>query len=328
MRVLAEGMPRGNTGTRRANTETPALVKRTDQIRAIVLGAGAGGGVPQWNCGCPICRLARRADPCVRRATQVGLAVTGNETEWLLIGASPDLREQILRTPDLWPRKGSRDSPIAGVVLTGADIDALLGLLVLREGHAFSIFAAPSILDVLAANSIFNALDPAIVRRVPLAPGQRVRIAGVSLSLLTMPGKVPLYQEEDRAAASAAAVPVYAALVETEDRAMVVAPACAEITETVRDKLAPADLVFFDATLFKDDEMIVAGLSGKTGRRMGHVSLSGTEGTIVRLGDLRGRRVLFHINNTNPVLVADSPARQAVEEAGFEVAFDGMEVRL
>lgn len=304
------------------------MEKRAHQIRTIVLGAGAGGGVPQWNCGCRICRSARVGDPHVRRATQVGLAVTGNETEWLLIGASPDLREQILRTPDLWPRGAGRNSPIAGVVLTGADIDALLGLLVLREGHAFTIYAAPAILDVLAANSMFNALDPAIVRRVPLAPGQQVRIAGLSLSLVTMPGKVPLYQEEDRAAASVEAAAVCAARIKAEGRTIIVAPACADITAGVREELARADLVFFDSTLFHDDEMIAAGLSAKTGRRMGHVSLSGAEGTIARLGDLRGRRILLHINNTNPVLVMDSPERREVEDAGFEVAFDGMEVRV
>ncbi len=318
---------------RQGNAETPALLHTRVQndtpagLRAIVLGAGAGGGVPQWNCGCRICRLARSGDPRARRATQIGLAVTGNGSEWLLVGASPDLREQILRTPALWPRGAGRDSPIAGVVLTGGDIDAIAGLLVLREGHAFTVFAPPAVMEVLAGNSIFNALDPALVRRVALTPGARAAIAGVSLSLAAMPGKVPLYQE-DRGAAEAEAAAAYAARIEAHGRSMVIAPACADITPAVVETLACADAVFFDATLFHDDEMIAAGLSGKTGRRMGHVSLAGDDGTLARLGRLPGRRILLHMNNTNPVLMADLPERRSVEEAGFEVAFDGMEVRL
>lgn len=318
---------------RQGNAETPALLNthvehdRQAGLRVIVLGAGAGGGVPQWNCGCRICHLARIGDPRVRRATQIGLAVTGNGSEWLLVGASPDLREQMLRTPALWPRGSGRDSPIVGVVLTGGDIDAIAGLLVLREGHEFTVFAPSAVMEVLAGNSIFNALDPALVRRVALTPGQSVTIAGLSLSLLQMPGKVPLYQE-DRAAAAAEAAAAYAARIEANGRAVIIAPACAEITAEAGEMLAAADAVFFDATLFHDDEMIAAGLSRKTGRRMGHVSLSGENGTLSRLGHLPGRRILLHINNTNPVLVADSPERRAVEDAAFEVAFDGMEVRL
>lgn len=296
--------------------------------RAIVLGSGAGGGVPQWNCGCRQCRLARAGDPRIRPATQVGVAVTGDGADWLLVGASPDLRQQILQTPALWPRGPGRHSPIAGVVLTNGDIDAIAGLLVLRERHRFTIYAPASVLHVLSENRIFDVLDPALVTRTPLAPMQRVPCgAGLSLTLLPMPGKTPLYLEE-RGATQAEAAASYAAMLHSQAGTLIVAPACAEITDEVLARLRLGGAVLFDATLFRDDEMIAAGLSGKTGRRMGHVSLAGPDGTLARLRDLPGRRILLHINNTNPVLLAGSPERLEAEAAGFEIAYDGMEIAL
>src|SRR5205823_5768668 len=145
-------------------------------------------------------------------------------------------------------------------------------------------------------------------------------------TLLTMPGKTPLYLE-DRAASQPEPAPAYAALVEAGGgQAMIMAPACAEITPEVHAALRQAGAVFFDGTLFADDEMIAAGLGSKTGRRMGHVSMDGPEGSLARLADLPGRRIYLHINNTNPALLEDSPERRRIEAAGFEVAFDGMEV--
>jgi pyrroloquinoline quinone biosynthesis protein B len=212
-------------------------------------------------------------------------------------------------------------------VLVGADVDALTGLLVLRERQKLDVFAPRPILDLLAANQIFDVLDPVLVRRIEIAPHEPVPCGGgLTLTLLPMPGKIPLYRE-DRAATQPEAGPTFAALLEANGRSVIVAPACAEITETVRAQLR-ADVVFFDGTLFTDDEMIAAGMGEKTGRRMGHVPISGPGGTLERLGDLPARRIFLHINNTNPILLADSPERAAVEAAGFEVAYDGMEVRL
>jgi pyrroloquinoline quinone biosynthesis protein B len=142
-----------------------------------------------------------------------------------------------------------------------------------------------------------------------------------------MPGKVPLYLET-RGTDVAEPGLTYAARLEANGRSVIVAPACADITEDVRRQLRAADLLFFDGTLFTDDEMIAAGLGPKTGRRMGHVPVSGPGGTLEGLADLPGRRVLLHINNSNPILLADSPERRQVEAAGFEIAYDGMEVRL
>jgi pyrroloquinoline quinone biosynthesis protein B len=298
-------------------------------LTAVVLGAAAGGGFPQWNCGCSLCALARAGDSRVRPATQASVALSGDGENWVLVGASPDLRQQILQTAQLAPRRSGRHSPISGVVLIGGDVDAIAGLLVLRERQALTVFAPPEIMEMVSASRIFDVLDPTLVRRTVLAPMQPAPCGGgLTVTMLTMPGKVPLYMEGDRAAIEAAPGASYAARVQAHGRSVIVAPACADITDQVRDQLRDADLVFFDGTLFTDDEMIRAGLGPKTGRRMGHVAISGPDGALARLGDLANRRVFLHINNTNPILLAGSPERRTVEQAGFEVAYDGMEIRL
>lgn len=293
----------------------------------MILGSAAGGGVPQWNCGCRHCSLVRAGDARVRPATQVGLAVTGNGDDWVLIGASPDLRHQINQTKALWPRGEHRHSPIRSVVLTGGDIDAIAGLLVLRERQDFTVFAPREVLAVIASNSVFDVLDPALVPRVEVHPHEPFQAApGLAVTLLAMPGKVPLYLET-RGSAEAEPAPAYAALAEAAGRRLIAATACAEITDAVRAQLGRADVILFDGTLYTDDEMIVAGLGEKTSRRMGHVPVGGADGTLARLAGLPSRRILMHINNTNPILCADSPERRQVEAAGFEVAYDGMEIR-
>jgi pyrroloquinoline quinone biosynthesis protein B len=304
------------------------MIKRQAAPKAIVLGSAAGGGFPQWNCGCHLCRLVRQGDSRVRAATQASVAVSGDGENWLLVGASPDLRQQLLNTPQLWPRNEHRDSPVTGVVLIGGDIDAIAGLLVLRERQPFTLYAPRPLLDILAANDIFKVLDETIVQRVAIDVLQPIPCGhGLTLTLLPMPGKVPLYQESHNATEPEPA-PTYAAMLQAGDRRMIIAPACADITDSVLAQLRQADVLFFDATLFTDDEMITAGLSQKTGTRMGHVPLTGPRGTLLRLANLPARCILLHINNTNPILLSDSPQRRQVEAAGFEVAFDGMEVSL
>jgi pyrroloquinoline quinone biosynthesis protein B len=304
------------------------MAGRETGLTALVLGAAAGGGFPQWNCGCHLCRLARAGDPRARPATQASVAISGNGFEWVVVGASPDLRQQILAAPRLWPTGRLRNSPIVGVVLIGGDVDAIAGLLILREREPFMVYAPSPLLELLEENPMFGVLDPGLVRQETLVPGEAVKCSdNLRLTLLEMPGKVPLYRES-RGATAAEIGPNYAARLEANGRSVVIAPACAEITDTVRQQLAGADAVFFDGTLFTDDEMIAAGLGEKTGRRMGHVPVSGDGGTLQGLADLPCRRVLIHINNSNPILLSDSAERRQVEAAGFEVAYDGMEVRL
>jgi pyrroloquinoline quinone biosynthesis protein B len=296
-------------------------------MQCLVLGAAAGGGFPQWNCGCPNCARARAGDPAAKPRTQASVAVSADGNQWLIVGASPDLRQQILANPQLAPPPGTRQSPIAGVLLVSADIDGIAGLLVLREQHIFRLFAPASIMAVLQANGIFASLDPALVDRIEIAPDQPVETGhGITATLLAMPGKIPLYQEQ-RDAAEPAAATTYAARLQGNGRTVIVAPACADITPDVLHRLSDADLLFFDGTLFHDNEMIDAGLSWKTGRRMGHVSVAGPEGALARLAGLKARKVFFHINNSNPMLLDDSAERVAVRQAGFEVSYDGMLVK-
>jgi pyrroloquinoline quinone biosynthesis protein B len=297
-------------------------------LTALVLGTAAGGGFPQWNCACRLCRLVRDGDPRVRAATQASVAFSADGKHWVLVGASPDLRQQIIDNKTLHPFGEGRHSPITGVVLVSADVDGIAGLLVLRECQPFRLFAPPGYLNVLRANPMFGVLDPSFVEQVPVAADQPVDCGhGLRMTLLPMPGKVPLYME-DRAADRAEPGPTYAAMLQGGGRTAVVAPACADITSAVRARLAAADLVFFDGTVFRDDEMTLAGVGSKTGRRMGHVPMSGPDGSIARLAGITARRVFLHINNTNPVWLADSPERREVERAGFEIARDGMEIRL
>jgi pyrroloquinoline quinone biosynthesis protein B len=293
----------------------------------LVLGAAAGGGVPQWNCACPICAAARSGDGGVRPATQASVAVSADGARWLIIGASPDLRQQIMANPALHPRTG-RESPIAGVVLVSADVDGIAGLLTLRERQAFTLYAPAAILAVLEENPIFRVLDPRFVRRIAITPGDTVATeAGVTLALLAMPGKTPLYREVQGAREAEPDIS-HAALLRAGGRSVVVAPACADITDAVHAMLSEADLVLFDGTLFTDDEMRVAGVGEKTARRMGHVPMAGPGGSLERLAGIPSRRIYFHINNTNPVLCADSPERALAVASGFEIAEDGMEIRL
>jgi pyrroloquinoline quinone biosynthesis protein B len=298
------------------------------QLAALVLGSAAGGGFPQWNCACRLCSLVRAGDKRLKPRTQASVAFSADDRHWIVIGASPDMRQQVLSLPALHPNANPRGSPVAGVVLVSADIDGIAGLLTLRERHAFRIYAPAPIMRVLRANSVFGVLDTALVEQVEILPSQKIDCGhGLSLTLLPMPGKVPLYMES-QGATEAEPGPAFAAMVQAHGRTAIVAPACAQITEAVREQLRAADLLFFDGTVFTDDEMIRAGVGGKTGQRMGHVPMAGPDGSMARLADLPGRRIYLHINNTNPVLLEDSPERLQAETAGFEIAHDGMEVRL
>jgi pyrroloquinoline quinone biosynthesis protein B len=298
-------------------------------MKCLVLGSAAGGGFPQWNCACPNCVRARSGDAAARPRTQASIAVSADDASWVIVGASPDLRQQILANRPLWPPAGTRNSPIGAVVLVSADVDGIAGLLVLREQHRFRLFAPPNILAVLAANGVFASLDAALVSREELRPGHATDTGlGLSVTLLEMPGKIPLYQEAERAAEAAAAAPTYAARLASDGHVCIAAPGCAEITPQVLAHLADADILFFDGTLFRDNEMITAGLSWKTGHRMGHVSVSGPDGALDRMASLRARKIFFHINNTNPMLLDDSPERAVVNAAGFEVSYDGMTVTI
>ena len=307
-------------------------------LHAVVLGSAAGGGFPQWNSNAPACGRARRGDAAATARTQASVAVSANEQDWFVLNASPDLRLQIEATAALHPREGLRSSPISGVVVPGGDVDVLAGLLHLRERHRFSVYAPARVLAVIAANPIFGVLAPDCVERRELPLDERVELAGSSCSsglavtAFAVPAKVPLYLERagEDPLLSEEGDAVGLEIIETETgRSFFFIPGCAAMTDGVRQRLAGSALVFFDGTLWRDDEMIRLGVGTKTGRRMGHMSISGDDGTIAAFQDLSvARRIFIHINNSNPVLLEDSPERHLAEAAGWEIAYDGMEVRL
>jgi pyrroloquinoline quinone biosynthesis protein B len=297
-------------------------------LTAIVLGAAAGGGFPQWNCNCDICRLAWAGDPRVRARTQASLAVSADGTRWTLLNASPDLRAQIQATRTLHP-KGLRDSPIEAVVLTGGEIDQTAGLLSLRERSPFMLMATAATLAAVADNPMFGVLAPDVVSRRAITPGEKFALAdGLQAELFMVPGKLPLYLEGDNpqiAEESAANVGVE---ISDGNKRLAYVPGAAEMTPSLRERLSGADVILFDGTLFTDDEMIRMGTGTKTGRRMGHMPIDGEGGSILALRDLSARKFFVHINNTNPILVEGSPERRRVKSAGWQVAWDGMEIVL
>ena len=296
---------------------------------AIILGAAAGGGFPQWNCRCPVCQLAWAGDVRVRPRTQASLAVSADGEAWTILNASPDLRAQVEATPALQPRRGVRDSPIAAVVLTGAEVDQVAGLLTLRERQDLTVLATAETLAALAANPIFGVLAAGVVTRKVVARDQPFPLpGGLTAELFAVPGKVALYLEGDDPALASETGANVGVEVACGERRLIYVPGAAAVTAGLRERLARADVVLFDGTLFVDDEMIATGTGAKTGRRMGHMPVAGADGTLAALAGLTARRILTHINNTNPILVEGSPERRKVEAAGFEIAEDGMEIML
>ena len=307
-------------------------------LHVLVLGAAAGGGVPQWNCNCNVCKTARESNIGLR-STQASAAVSADGENWFVINAAPDMRQQIIDNPKLHPRHGVRDTPIAGVVLTNGDVDAVAGLLDLREGQRFTVYGHDRVLAVLRNNSIFNVLNPDLVKRegIELETPTSLQLpdgtdSGVEIVAFAVPGKVALYLEDEDDAEHGFGTAAGDTLgLHVRNRAngahFFYLTACAEMTPKLAERVAGAPLVFFDGTLWRDDEMIANGLSEKTGQRMGHMSMSGSAGSIAAFADLNiGRKIFLHINNSNPALLPDSVERAELERAGWEIPSDGTEI--
>ena len=298
-------------------------------MRILILGSAAGGGFPQWNCRCPNCRLAWAGDGRAISRTQSGLAISADGETWTLINASPDLRQQIIANAAMHPRHGSRHTPIGAVVLTNGDIDHVAGLLTLRERQPFALHASPFVHDMLARNSLFGVLDPETVPRCPMVLGVPSDIGGLRIGSFAVPGKVPLYLEGAEVDIGLETDMTVGLTIETNGKRAVYIPGCAAASESVLRRIEGADLLLFDGTTYTEGEMIALGVSQKTATRMGHLAVSGPEGSLAALaGTAVARKIYVHINNTNPILIEGSPERRAVEAAGWSVAYDGMEIVL
>lgn len=305
-----------------------------------ILGSGAGGSFPQWNCGCRNCSSLRAGKFNGKARTQTQVAVSKDGRSWFLLGASPDLRVQIEAAPELHPRDGIRQSPIAGVVLTNADIDHVLGLLLLRELQPFCVYATASIRRILVEdNSMFAMLNrvPDQVRWADIVPGQTFSldtVRGIASGLTCEP--VPLdtryaaYLTKERAAQLVPQEALLGLIVESPSgKRMAFMPAVPHVDDALLQRLDSSDLVLFDGTFWSDDELIQVQGSGHTARQMGHIPLSSPEGSLQELARLkRPRRVFLHINNTNPILDTSSPQHAEVLAAGWQVAEDGWQIEL
>ncbi len=293
-----------------------------------VLGAAAGGGFPQWNCGCPQCRAVRDGSRPCRPLTQSSVAVSADYRRWFLLNASPDIRAQIESFPALHPR-GVRDSPLQSVLLTDAELDHTLGLLLLREAGDLAVHATAAVHETLCTGTsllrILGAYARIELRQV--ATGVEVPLAdGLSYRAFPVPtNKRARFEIET----GEEGVVGYRITDGHTGRALVYLPGAQQLTASVRAHLEDCTCLLFDGTCWQDDELIRLGIAAKTSRDMGHLPIGGADGSLEQLAPLPiERKIYIHINNTNPILLEDSSERRIVEEHGMEVAADGLELEI
>jgi pyrroloquinoline quinone biosynthesis protein B len=306
-------------------------------MRIKVLGAAAGGGFPQWNCGCPNCRDVRAGTLAAAPLTQECVAISPDGTRWFLLNASPEIRSQVESFPPLHPR-GPRHSPIAAIVLTNGDLDHSLGLLSLRESHPLVVYATERVRrGFIEGNSLYRTLMrfPGQVTWKTLALGRAIELdgaggepSGLTVEAVPAPGKLPLHLE-----GSAPADPEDNVGLVIRDRStggcLAYFSAAGGITPAVRGAVDNAGCVFFDGTFWSSEELIALGLGTRRAEDMAHVPVGGAGGSLEQLAGVRApRRIYIHINNTNPLLRPGSPERKLAEASGWEVAYDGLEAAL
>ena len=307
-------------------------------MRVKVLGSAAGGGFPQWNCGCSNCRRLRLGTLRATPRSQAQVAVTCDDQHWFLLGASPDLRYQIEGFQDLHPRGEGRHSPIAGVVLTGGDMDHTLGLLLLREWHRLHVYSTATVQRVLLhTNTIFRLLErmPDQLRWMTPLPGSPFELtapdgaaSGITARLLALPGGMPAYAppQADNGPGDAVSALILTA---PSGKRLAYLPGLPDLSPALLAELQGCHTILVDGTFWSDDELVRMEGFGKMARDIGHLPVSGEGGSLSLLGNLPGvRRIYVHVNNTNPMLDEDSPEHALIREHGWELAFDGMELSL
>ncbi len=293
-------------------------------LRVRVLGSAAGGGLPQWNCGCDRCVRARAGDPQVPPRTQPSIAVSADGVRWSIVNASPDVRDQLARFPGLHPRPGTRDIPLDTIVVTNADVDHVLGLLVLRESLPYRIVSTPFVRDALLDhNALLRLLEPAwgiakLDQAVTLD-----RDGHLEARFFPVPGKVPTWLAKHTSNQPETTVGVRITDLRS-GRRLVYAPGIAKLDAGTLAEFEAASLSFVDGTFFRNDELSSVRPGAPDATAMGHVPISGPGGSLPVLAELRGRVVYIHMNNTNPILDAGSPEASLVQRAGIEIAMDGM----
>ena len=300
-----------------------------------VLGSAAGGGSPQWNCGCPNCMAVRAGDASLHARTQASAAVSADRRQWFLLNVSPDVRAQIESFPALHPRR-LRDTPIGGAVLTNGDVDACLGLFILREDQPLVLYASETVERGLREH---NALTRTLERRPGQLTWTRLRAgevvplvgtagpSGLTLEAVPVPGTVPLHLKG--VAPPSPDDNLAVVLRDGRGRSLMYAPTTAAHTALLDERARAADVLVFDGTFFRDDELTSLGLTTRSARDMAHWPLGGLDGSLRWLAQLPCRRkILTHINNTNPILRNGAPERDELAAAGVEVAYDGLEVAL
>jgi len=307
-----------------------------------VLGAAAGGGYPQWNCNHPNSRLARQKSPQAIARTQSSIAVSLDKKKWFIFNASPDLRQQLWNNPELMPSEEHplRYSPIMGVLLTNADVDHTAGLINLRESQSFNLYGTERVLGVLEKNSMFNVLNPKFVKRSPIKLNEELRLkytdnteSGIIVTPFAVPGKVALWLEDESKGDNFGSVEEDTIALEVKgpegNTEFFYIPGCASMPDWLKEKVSNSNLILFDGTLWTDDEMIKDNVGIKTGQRMGHMSMSGKDGSIEAFKELNIKRKIFiHINTTNPALLENSNERKIANKAGWEISHDTMEIKI
>jgi pyrroloquinoline quinone biosynthesis protein B len=311
-------------------------------VKIIILGSAAGGGFPQWNCACHNCAGLRAGTLRARPRSQTQIAFSPDDRVWFLIGASPDLRAQILSAPELSPQPGKPGhTPIGGVFLPSADVDAVMGLLHLREFQSFFVFASAGVQRALRSeNRIFKVLDrsdPPVQWQVLSSKGR----LGCHLSespgesptfvcnTIPLSGEFPDYVSEEFRRSASPDDATLGFLFECADKKIFVAPSLSGLSAEWQKSAASADLVLLDGTFWSNDELQRTGRTKKTAREIGHLPLSGADGLLAQFpAGVKGRKILLHINNTNPILDEHSAEHAAVLEAGFEIAYDGLDICL
>jgi len=298
-------------------------------MHVILLGTAAGGGFPQWNCWCPTCRVARENPQLARPRSQSSIAFSADGVRWFLGNASPDVREQLAQLPQQ-PVQGVRHVPVEGIVLTDAELDHTLGVALLREGRLLQLIATPAVLRTIAEDSRVLAVTQAFatVQTVEVALGEQLSLdyrdgspSGLTIEMRAVRGDAPRFARKEEVGHTVAAFVSDSA----SGKSFAFVPGCGGLGPKFLARLNEVDLLLFDGTFWAEDELIRLDITDRPASSMGHVPVSGPEGSLAVLSQLSCRQKVYtHINNTNPMLVEQSPERAVVEAAGMIVGMDGM----